>query len=351
MWGWVVVIGVWLGPMQGAAPGGLVKGGPVQGGAELWRAGLRAEAIETWWRELEGRPGDRAALLRVVEAELEVHRYAAVIEHAAGLGAEGARARGTALYRLGRFEEALAELGRERADEVAMRVDALEALQRFGAADLEVAELERLAGGRSASAEAMAARSAVRRGDVEGAERRFRRALELDPVEPGALYGLGMLLRSGARRDEGVALLKRHREVTPLLDQLDFARRGVDLAPTHAANHAAVGDAERALGRVDAALAAYQRASNLAQGEALVPVALRHARLWSEDRKDLAQALKVLDEAFARCGSPKLLVRSAEWLAGAGRTDEARAKLQRALELRPQDAELRARLEALGGRR
>jgi tetratricopeptide (TPR) repeat protein len=336
MWGWVVWGAVVLGPGQGAE--------------ELWRAGRRAEAIEVWWRELEGRPGDRAALLRVVEAELEVHRYAAVIEHSVGLGPEGARARGTALFRLGRFEAALGELGRTRADEVAMRVDALEALQRFEEADREIAELERLAGGRSASVESMAARSAVRRGDREGAERRFRKALELDPVEPGALYGLGMLLRSGPRREEGVALLKRHREVTPLLDQLDFARRGVDLAPTHAANHAAVGDAERALGRVDAALEAYERASVLAQGDALVPVALRHARLLSEDRKNLQQALEVLENAFQRCGNPKLLVRCGDLLAESGRTDEARAKFQRALELRPQDAELRARLDALGGR-
>jgi len=317
---------------------------------ELWNAGRREEAIEAWWREQERAPGDRSALLRIVEAELAVHRYAAALEHARGLGAEGARVRGTALYRLGRAAEALGELGRESAAELAMRVDAYELLQRFGEADRELAELARRTEGKSASVEAMLARSAVRRGDAAAGERHFRRALELDPVDPGALHGLGMLLRGGERKSEGLALLQRHREVTPLLDQLEFARRGVDLGPMHAANHAAVGDAQRALGRIDAALEAYRTADRLASGDALVPVALRHARVLAEDRKDVASAVRVLESAFERCGNAKLLVRAGDVLADAGERAAARERWTRALALRPQDAELRARLERAGGK-
>ena len=328
----------------------LALGGQGAAPEELWRAGRHEEALEAWWREQERAPGDRARLLRIVEAELAVHRYAAALEHARGLGPEGARVRGTALYRLGRPAEALGELGRGSAAELAMRVDALEMLQRFEEADRELAELARVTEGQSASVEAMLGRSAVRRGDTAAGERHFRRALELDPVEPGALHGLGLLLRSGDRRPEGLALLKRHREVTPLLDQLEFAQRGVDLGPTHAANHAAVGDAQRALGRVDAALEAYRTADRLASGDALVPVALRHARLLAEDRKDVASAVRVLESAFERCQSAKLLVRAGDVLAESGDKAGARERWTRALVLRPQDAEIRSRLEAAGGK-
>lgn len=336
--GWMVAaVLAWGG--QGAAP------------EELWRAGRREEALEAWWREQERAPGDRARLLRIVEAELAVHRYAAALEHARGLGAEGAAARGTALYRLGRPTEALVELGRGSAAELAMRVDALEMLQRFEEADRDLAELARRTEGKSASVEAMLGRSAVRREERAAGERHFRRALELDPVEPGALHGLGMLLRSGERKAEGMALLQRHREVTPLLDQLEFAQRGVDLGPTHAANHAAVGDAQRALGRIDAALEAYRTADRLASGDALVPVALRHARLLAEDRKDVASAVRVLESGFERCGNAKLLVRAGDLLADAGERAGARERWTRALALRPQDAEIQARLEGAGAQR
>lgn len=329
----------------------LAWGGQEAAPEELWRAGRREEALEAWWREQERTPGDRARLLRIVEAELAVHRYAAVLEHAAGLGVEGATVRGTALYRLGRPAEALGELGRGSVAELAMRVDALEMLQRFEEADGELAELARVTDGKSASVEAMLARSAVRRGDRAAGERHFRRALELDPVEPGALFGLGMLLRSGERQAEGLALLQRHREVTPLLDQLAFAQRGVDLGPMRAANHAAVGDAQRALGRIDAALEAYRTADRLAAGDALVPVALRHARLLAEDRKDVGGAVKVLESAFERCQNVKLLVRAGDLLAESGERAAARDCWQRALALRPKDAEITARLAGAGAER
>lgn len=320
-------------------------------GEELWNAGQREEALEVWWREQERTPGDRARLLRIVEAELALHRYAAALEHARGLGAEGAAARGTALYRLGRPAEALGELGRKSAAELAMRVEANELLQRFEEAERELAELARRTEGKSASVEAMLGRSAVRRGDAAAGERHFRRSLELDPVEPGALFGLGMLLRSGERKAEGLALLQKHRAVTPLLDQLEFAQRGVDLGPMHAANHAAVGDAQRALGRIDAALEAYRTADRLATGDALVPVALRHARLLAEDRKDVESAVRVLESAFERCGNAKLLVRAGDLLADAGDRAAARERWTRALALRPQDAEIQARLEGAGEKR
>lgn len=316
-------------------------------GEELWQRGARAEAVEIWVQELEKSPADRELRRRLVEAELEIHRYNGVLEHGRELGDEARGARGRALYKLGRFAEALEELPRETSAELEMRVDALEVLQRHAEADREAEWLERLDAGRSAQVAAILGRVARRRGDREAAQRHFRRALELDPVEPTALFGLGTLLSGGERDAEGLALLQRHRKVTPLIDRLDFAQRSVDLAPMHGPNHAGVGDAQRALGRLDAAEAAYARAAALCRPDELASVALRHARLLSEDRKDATRAVALLEAAHARCKDVRLLVRAGDVLAEAGDPAGARSRYELALAERPDDKEIRARLERL----
>ena len=153
-------------------------------------------------------------------------------------------------------------------------------------------------------------------------------------------------LISAGERDEGLAVLERHRTLVPLFDQLDFAERSVDLAPLHAPNHAAVGDAQRALGRLDEAQAAYARAIELARGEELVPIALRQARLLAEDRSNVDGAVSALESAAVRFPDARLFVRSGDLLMTAGRPIDAVQRYLKARELRPQDAQIAQRIEA-----
>jgi len=322
----------------------------VAGTAErLWGEGRRAEAIEVLVRQVGEEPTNAAAKRRLVEAEMAVHWYAKALEHAQGLGAEMDAARGTALFRLGEFERALGKLPRTSADALSMRIEALEALGKFDDVETEVAALVKLVGEGDVRAATQLGRSAARKGEWPRAEQEFRRALEREPLDPAAMFGLGQSLVRQGRRDEGLAVLSEHRRITPLLDQLDFARRSVDLAPMHGPNHAAVGDAERALGRIERARAAYERAQELAAPADLAPIALRLARLLADDQQQNDAAVATLDVAFERCGDVRLLVRASDLLAQANRTSDALQRLERAAKLRPGDAEIEKRLRSLRG--
>jgi tetratricopeptide (TPR) repeat protein len=264
-------------------------------GEELWQRGQRAEAIQSWTEQLATQPDNTSLRLRLVRAELSTHRYQAALAHAQALGTDGRAERGAALYRLGKYAEALAELPRESEEQLLMRIDS--GVLVAGALDgalADAGELERRGLAATARAQAMLGKLRSLRGEREAAEKHFRKALELDPLDRTALFGLGNLLLNAGREDEGEALLQKHRKVVPLLDQLDFAQRSVDLAPSHGPNHAAVGDALRALGREGDALAAYETAERWCRPEELAPVVLRHARLLAEDRKDLAASVQAV---------------------------------------------------------
>jgi tetratricopeptide (TPR) repeat protein len=315
----------------------------------LWREGRREAAVDALAVELRSREGDAALRRRLVEAEIAIHRYDAALAHAERLGSEADALRGVALYRLGRFEDALGKLARGEVEAAWMRVDACEALARFDQAGQELAHVRKLAGEADPRLWTTLGRAAVRAGELPGAERHFRRALELDAVDAAALFGLGQVLAKLGKRDEALRYLAEHRRVTPLHDQLEFARRAVDLSPMHAANHASVGDAQRALGRVEPALAAYELASKLAQPDELAPIALRHARALVEDRQQLDESLCVLERAFERCRDVRLVVRAGDLLLEAGRKTEAAQRFESALALRPNDAEIARRLRAAQG--
>lgn len=319
---------------------------PQDAGAALWDAGRRSEALDTWQAELAAVPGDRALRLRVSEAQVAVHRYAAALETAAPLGPEADRLRGLALYRLGRWEEALAHLSRDEVLQVLMRVEALEALGRAEESEVDVARAAELLGEDDVRVLGHRARALARRGDDAGALELYRRAHALDPFDPAALFGLGRALVAVGKREEGLAMLERHRELTPKLDALDFARRSVDLAPLHAANHAGVGDAERALGRFEAARAAYGRGLDLAGPAEVAPIALRCARLLAEDLGQLDAAVALLEEAGAKSDDPRTWVRAGDLLLEAGRAMDAVQRYLKARELRPDDAAIAARIEA-----
>jgi tetratricopeptide (TPR) repeat protein len=189
-------------------------------------------------------------------------------------------------------------------------------------------------------------RSAARNGDFAAAARAFRAALAADPFDGEALFGLGRALVQAGQREEGLRVLERHRRLVPLLDAVDYARRGVDLAPAHAPNWTALGDAERALARSDRAESAYRRAAELARDGELAANALRWARLLAEDRGDAQAAVDLLVRTARRTPDARLYVRAGDILLGARRASEAIGFFEEARALRPQDAEIAKRLEA-----
>jgi tetratricopeptide (TPR) repeat protein len=254
--------------------------------------------------------------------------------------------RGRALSALGRFEQALEHLPRTDFASMCQRIDALEALGRIDEADGEIDQALALAAPNDARADELIGRRAARRGRFDEAVAAFRNALAKEPLDRAALFGLGQALVKSGKRDEGTRVLAEHRRLLPLLDQLDFAEQSLDLDPRNGPNYAALGDAERALGRIERAEAAYVRAEELAEPDQLVPIVLRHARLLAEDRRDIDGAVRVLEAAAQRTPDPRLLVRAGDLLAEAGRAREAVERLERALALRPQDAQIQRRLEA-----
>jgi len=316
-----------------------------EAGQALWESGRRSEALDAWAAALTATPEDRALRLRLSEAQLAVHRYAAALETALPLGASADRQIGLALYRLGRWEEALAHLQRDEELQILMRVEALEALARPEEAEVELERAAQILGEEDVRVLAHRARALARRGDDAGALTLYRRAHALDPYDPAALFGLGRALVAVGEREEGLAALARHRELTPKLDALDFARRGVDLAPLHAPNHAAVGDAERALGRPAAARAAYDLALALATPAEVTPIALRCARLLHEDLGLVDAAVALLEEAGRKSDDARAWVRAGDLLQQSGRPMEAVQRFLKARELRPGDDAIQARID------
>jgi tetratricopeptide (TPR) repeat protein len=119
------------------------------------------------------------------------------------------------------------------------------------------------------------------------------------------------------------------------------------MAPHHGPNLASLGDAERALGRIDAAEDDYRLALERAAGDQRVPIALRLARLLRDDRGSLEGALGLLAELSASpeaATDPRPAVRAGDYLMEAGRALEALQHYQRAEVLAPRDEAVRERV-------
>ncbi|MCZ6598574.1 MAG: tetratricopeptide repeat protein [Planctomycetota bacterium] len=308
----------------------------------LWAEGRRVEAVDRNAAELARRPDDAELRALLVERELEIHRYAAALEHAALLGPDFDDERGFALYWLGRYEEALARLDSDLPDQTLLVVDACEALGLEQETARAIEKAADVLGRSDPRVLTWRGKVLASEGDHARAGETFRAALAQDPHLPEALFGLGRALVRSGKRDEGLAVLRRHRELVPLFDQLVFARKSLDLNPLHAPGHARVGDVERAIGRIDRALEAYRRAESLAEIDQVVPIALRHARLQAEDRGDVEAALRVLRLAELRVTDVRLIVRAGSVLLAAKRPAEAVRELERALGLDPGDEAIRS---------
>jgi tetratricopeptide (TPR) repeat protein len=281
---------------------------------------------------------------------MEAQRFAAALSTAAPLGPELDDLRARALYVLGRYDEALVLLRRDDPGQVLLLVDSLSALGRVDEARDALDAAGTLLGEQHARVLALRGRELAARGRHGEAVPLFRRALEQDPLDREALFGLGTSLVRSGEREAGLAALERHRELLPLLDERDFALQGLALDPGHADNLAVLGDIERRLGLVDGAEQRYRAALARAHSDNATPIALRLARLLAEERGDIDAAVALLDELGAHVPDVRLPVRAGDLLGEAGRWDEAVERYEQALALRPEDAQVRARRDAAAAR-
>ena len=325
----------------------LARSGALQseGAQSLWEAGRRAEALDAWASQLAAQPDDAALRLALAGHQLEVERFSAALETAAPLGPEADAVRGRALHQLYRYEEALPYLHADDPFEGLLRIDALLALDRTDEADAQLVVLARVRGANDEQVLSLRGRRLADQGHYAEAVPVFRAALALEPLDRQALFGLGQALLRSGQRDEGQAVLEHHRELLPLLDQRDFALQSLSLDPLHADSQAALGDVERQLGMLDSAEQRYREGLRLADGPALVPIALRYARLLAADRQDPDAAVALLDEVATRVTDPRLAVRAGDVLLEAGRAEAARARFEAALARWPDDEPIRQRLE------
>lgn len=325
------------------------SGPAVESARTLWNSGRRREALEQQERALRGTPDDEDKRLALAEWQVEVHLYKAALStlDASTLppGTSPVRdsLRARCLWMLGRYEEALERLDRSLPLEASLRV---RAHLRLGQLEEAREELDALPA--EGSTLRLRAELLVLEGEYAPARELLEPLHQQDPHDPELLFLLGRArLRCGAR-EEGLALLETHRRLTPLFDDLEFARRGVDLDPLHAPGHARVGDVERAIGRSQRAAEAYSRAWALASPEELPPIALRRARLEHEDRDDARAAITLLGEAYGRTRDVRLLVRAGDYARESGDRQLARELYLEARKARPQDPAIRQRIEELG---
>ena len=317
---------------------------------------------------LELDPGHPGAHQNLGEALRRRGRYGEAIEmYRAALEAEPDLAPahgglGLALFESGRHEESLAALERAlaldpaapSAGEIAMAAGraALEA-GRLDAAD---AHFRRAAELEPASPAPLTELSNLlsARGRRAEAEHYLRRARDARSDDPVALHVIGEGLRTAGRRDEALASYREAVRIDPgfapahvgigaaLLDAQRYAEalesleRGISLgadAPTAATAHYLAGRALLGLGRDDDAAAHFERAIEREPNHA---EALDHLALWRFGRQEYEQAL-ALYRAHANLvpDDPTVHANTGVTLYFLGRSEEALASLERALQLDP----------------
>lgn len=318
---------------------------PRQDAEALWATGDRRDALSAIESALLRNPSDTATRLRLGAWLLELQRPAAALDAVAPIDARADRLRAMALYVLARYEEALPLLDPTDPDQTLMIVDSLLALARTDEVDAALARAASALGDQHPRVLALRGRMLAARGRHAQAVPLFREALAGDPLDRQASFGLGQSLVRSGEREQGLAVLARHRELAPLLDERDFALQALALDPSVAGHHTQLGDIERELGLVERAITRYEAAMKWAQRDEIAPIALRHARLLVEDRGALDEALARLTAAAARVQDTRLPVRAGDLLMDAGRPADALRHFLRAQQWRPDDTQIQVRVE------
>lgn len=188
------------------------------------------------------------------------------------------------------------------------------------------------------------------RWDFAGAERTFRKALELDPNNTFARQRLAMLLAALARTNEAVALGEEARSLEPSLPvrstslgilyyyQRDYVRaaaemqRALALQPNFAVAHFGLGRVYLADNRVDAAVAAFERAAAIDRSPTiLIELVLAYTVAGRPDDANRTMA-EVVDRE--RQGQPFNLDRLAYIELARGNRDEAMTILEQSQQKR-----------------
>ncbi|MCX5801031.1 MAG: protein kinase [Candidatus Eisenbacteria bacterium] len=148
--------------------------------------------------------------------------------------------------------------------------------------------------------------------DWAGAEREFKRAIELDPSNPTAGHWHSHLLRHRGRLDEALAEIKRAQELDPLslvissnvgevlyyLRQYDEAiaqyKKTLELDPNFAVAHSCLGSVYAAQGRFDEAIAESQKARALLGSSPFGLSELGYAYARSGNKGEAARILNEL---------------------------------------------------------
>jgi tetratricopeptide (TPR) repeat protein len=328
---------------------------PVDEWTALWQSGFRARGIERLLIEVQAPTAKPGLWAQLVTWELQTSQFEAALKHSEGLAESNLGLRGRALYFLTRYEESLLHLRVEHPEEILMRVEALRALGRLSEQDKLLPKLRETFGINSPQVLIVEARSFQRNKQYAEAVEKYASVRKHDPLHAEALFGQGQCLLRLKQRDQAMVYLEAHRRMLPLLDKLDFAQRGVGIAPRSASNHAALAQAWQALIQMDPsvqekAAQAFERAAQLASVENCAPIALRHGRFHLEVRKDVDAATRVLTAAYAKCKDVRLLVRNADYHEAAGQFEQALQALGTAAKLRPGDMAIQQRIARIKAR-
>ncbi len=182
--------------------------------------------------------------------------------------------------------------------------------------------------------------------DWTGAEREYKRAIELNPNYPTAHSWYAVYLMSAGRFDESQAQIKRALELDPLSLPLNMAlgwvlltarqndqsvdqlRKTLEMDPNFVLTHHRLGLAYEQQGKYDEAITQFKEVLNLTAGKPLGMAALAHAYALSGKRVEAQKLLaELLEQSKVRFVSPSSV---AAIYTALGDKDDAFAWLEKA---------------------
>jgi Tfp pilus assembly protein PilF len=150
--------------------------------------------------------------------------------------------------------------------------------------------------------------------DFSGAEREFKRAIEISPGDANAHHWYAFLLSYIGRHDEAITEIKLARDLDPLAPRiranvghvlykakrynaaLEELKKAIEFDPTHAATYEYIGEVYRELGRYKESIASFGTAKKLENRPVFsIKLAVTYARAGQT-----AESRKTLDELKER---------------------------------------------------